>query len=238
MSIARAPSTSLRDKIRRRGYWEFIIRPVSFVEARVSTLDDLALLVARERVRAGGRLYPQINYPGAPNPGIDWVEQGVDREWRIEYWRFYKSGLFYYTLAMYEDYWQNTGLPWPPQESDWRRRSFLDPGEAVATLSAIYEFAARQTQSAAGDASMHLEIKLGNLDCGGRALRSARDQRNFPDEHKALEPRFSRNEDLPQAELIGGTRDLALQAVRDLFRLFAWAPSDGALRRMQEAVGR
>ena len=133
--------SDILQKIKTQGYWEVIIRPTEFIDNRLESLAKCKETVRELSVRLRGWDYPHIDHNNPPTCGIDYVEQGVDWQYKVEFWRYYQSGQFIHYAGMWED--------WQDQSTIWSNKIESKPGEilsivsAVYSLTEIYEFASR-----------------------------------------------------------------------------------------------
>jgi len=227
-------ATSVVEKIQERGYWRVVIRPTTFDPKRIARHEDLFPLVDRLAVRLRGWSYPYVNIAEQPCDGGDWIGQEKDWNHFLEMWKFYQSGQFYHIFGMVQD-WRDESSLWP-EEDDWRPGRIVDPRDAVAYFTEIFEFAARLAMSKAGDNAMQIEIDLRNIE--GRVLPYIQDHADFIQPCQTSAREFVYRRDLTRTELVTDTKSLARQAARELFLRFGWEPSEEVLRVLQETIGR
>jgi hypothetical protein len=225
--------SALHNKILTRGYWQTIIRPGAFMKKRVDDITTLFSIVEKAQVRLRGWYFPHIDYKESYKPGFDWVGQEFEWEHHKSIWRFYQSGLFFYIAALPLD-WRDESNLWPADDN-WKAGTLLGIGDTVATLTEIFEFAARLALSEAGDDMMHIEILVGNLQ----------DRLLYVDSHKrwSLDGRYQTSMakfpdeiDIERSSLISSSKDLALQVARDLFKRFRLDIEMETLRSWQEEL--
>jgi hypothetical protein len=122
--------SDILQKIKLRGYWEVIIRPTEFIDNRIESLSKCKEVVRELSVRLRGWDYPHFDNNNPPTSGIDYVEQSVDWQHKVELWRFYQSGQFLHYFGMWED--------WQDQSTIWGSRLTNKPGEILSIISAVY----------------------------------------------------------------------------------------------------
>jgi hypothetical protein len=124
-------------KIKIRGYWEVLIRPTKFVENRIENLGECKKIMHDLTVRLRGWPYPCYDDNNPPTAGIDYIEQSLEWQHHLEFWRYYQSGQFILFFSILED-WQDQAmrLPLKPVE-------VLDILSILYSLTEIYEFASR-----------------------------------------------------------------------------------------------
>ncbi len=221
-------------KLKSRGYWDVSIRPESFVENRVSKRTDLFDILEHCRVSLRGWSYPHLDEKLKRIIG-DHIEQDFEWDMYIEALRFHQSGLFVHLAGLSEDWRDQSGF-WPPHPG-WRPGSELSIERTVFRLTEIFDFAARLSETAAGDEVMYVEVKLFGLQ--GRKLSVSPDRMPFlPDKvaHDTSTQLFNRA--CLRPELIANRRDLALEAAASLFQQFDWDTQIGLLRDVQQQIGR
>jgi hypothetical protein len=188
--------------------------------------------VAKNSVRVRGWDYPHVDQNGTPLFGRDWSGQEIEWEHHLEIWRLYQSGQFYHILGMFQD-WRDQSSFWPAEEN-WEWGTFLGLEDTVFRFTEIFEFAARLSLTDAGDDFMHIEIKLVGLD---RRKISGAHKRLLFGIGPALSPEFTRPFNHSRLDLIARPKELALDAVSQLFNHFGWNPSKAILREIQSELG-
>ena len=145
--------SDLTQKIKTAGYVEVSIHPGRFVVDRVQPITSLFPIVQRCKVLLRGWDYPHID-PSTPDPvpDIDFVEQESEWEHHLEWWRLYQSGLFLSLRGICHD-WRDQSDLWPA-DKNWRRGDLLVIEDTLLTLVEIFEFAARLSNTDAGDDRM------------------------------------------------------------------------------------
>ena len=112
-----------------------------------------------------------------------------------------------------------------------------DIENAVFRVTEIFEFAARLSETAAGDESMHIDVQLIGLK--GRRLNVGGNRMPFfPDKIAQVDKKRLFGRSCSKAELVANRRDLALEAVASLFHQFGWDAPIEQLREVQQSIGR
>jgi hypothetical protein len=219
--------SEITQRIRSAGYWEVDIHPATFKKDRIPNVLDLFPIVERSKVEVRGWDFPHINRREHPVPHLDFVQQESEWEHHAERWRLFQSGQFAMLRAFAED-WRDRSGWWPPGK-DWKRGGRLGIGDALFTLFEIYEFAARLSNTPAGDERMVVNIDVGGLK--GRALEV-----DDPNRIPFIAERHSQIASYPirtspsRSDLLANSTDLALQAARELFQRFGRDMSIDRLR--------
>jgi hypothetical protein len=216
------------DKIRSRGYWSVVIRPVTFREDRVPA-DDLDKIILRNAVRSRWG-YPIVDVSGSAEwrNGAGWIGQENDYGFiRIEAWRFYTSGLFVHYFSIAGD-WRRDPQNWPPNE-------LIEYQNTIRTFGDVFEFAARLAQSPAGDNPMRVEIDIEGLQA--RRIIDP-EQPWFDRSYKTDDPRWSLSWEGAQVELIANPGKLAAEFASKFFAAFRLFVSPEVLSLIQSKVTR
>jgi hypothetical protein len=219
--------TEIGQKIRGRGYWRFILRPVGFDRDRVS-YGDIENLVHRSVVRFRGWDFPHIDKAGLIY-GSDYVGSETDWAHHVETWRFYSSGLFVHLSGMNLDWtdqsWigRPTGLPDGP---------VLGVTDAIWTVTQATELAARLAVTPAGDEQMVIVTEIGGID--GRELFVDESRRApFHQEYRARIPSYVHEQTVRRDELAAHPDEIARRAILEVFQRFGWRPNREMIREVQ-----
>lgn len=205
-------------KIKTRGYWEVIVRPVEFVDNRIESLAKCKETIRELSVRLRGWDYPQFDYNNPPTSGIDYVEQSVDWHHKVEFWRFYQSGQFVHCFGMWED--------WQDQSTVWSSKKISDPGEILSILSAvysiteIYEFASRLALKGYLGKSCKLSISLHGTK--KRLLTMLDPGRLLDYNYRSNLEVIPHEVSLASENLIAKSADLAMDHIVWMFQRFNW----------------
>jgi hypothetical protein len=152
----------------------------------------------------------------------DWV--GVETDWsnHVEIWRAFRSGQFVFRGGIWTDWLDQHHFGSSGQE--WK------PGEGMPIVSALWsatefwEFAARYSQTEAGDDQMYIEVSFSKLR--GRVLFGDHEQRAwFRNYGPARMDSFTFAREISRAELISDARRLAVTCAADLFAVFGYEPN-------------
>ena len=225
--------SKLLETIRKSGYWKVVIRPSTFDRKRVLDNGTLAHIIRRNAVSYKGWDFPHIEGSGAFEEGPDWIGQEIDWKPILELWRFYQSGQFVHYFGMVEAWDENpAGKLFPP--SDGRCRAELRVESVVARFTEIFELAARLSFTEAGDASMRLEISVGNME--NCVLLTLPQQRGEPTWiPRSVKPSVTFTSELSSTDLVTERRELALGSAVEFFKCFKWNPPVELLRDVQAA---
>ena len=209
--------SALHNKILSRGYWQTIIRPISFKEKRIADIAALFLLVEKAQVRLRGWYFPHINSNAPYVIDMDWIGQEFEWDQHKSLWRLYQSGLFFHIAALPLD-WRDESSLWPADER-WKPNTLLGIGDTIATFTEILEFAARLALSDAGDNDIRIEILAGNLQHRFLYVDS---HKRWPisQPYQTAIAKFPYETEVPRSKLVAESKTLALQAASELFKRF------------------
>lgn len=203
------------DKIRSRGYWKVVIRPTRYEDDRL-TLDECRQAVVDNVVFFRGWDYPHTNRSDIV-AGETWVQHTTDWSHYVEWWRMTQSGQFVHLFGIQED--------WEP-EALVAGYADTDPGDALSVLNAlfaiteIFEFASRLATSTVLEDEAYVEISLTGLE--GRTLIMLDPGRILSGRYTCAVNELTQNWTLTTEELLGGSRELALDYAGWLFNRFNW----------------
>lgn len=213
--------TPVLQKIRSRGFWQVLIRPVRYKPDRIQ-FTTLLPLIQKTSIQLRGWDFPHIDTHNPIHKDVRWIGQECDWGHFLESWRFYRSGQFFYSGGIWQD-WRDQSDLWPA-EKDWKPGTVLGVADTVFHFSEIFEFAARLALTDAGDDFVHIEVKLTGLK--NRSLRNDDPLRmGFVHHYKTSIDEFPSIIDVSRTELIADPNSLALRHVQELFARFGWEPS-------------
>lgn len=203
-------------KLKSRGYWEVKIRPADFKENRIGDLQTCKETLRELKVSLRGWSFPFYNISEPPTNGINYVEQALDWEDKIEFMRYYQSGQFVHYSAMSED-WQ--------EQSRWLRIK-AKPGEFLSIIGClylfteIYEFASRLANKGMLGDFCKISITLyGNRD---RTLTMLDPGRLLFAKYTSAIDVIPRERDVATPDLITKSAEFALDDVVWVFQRYNW----------------
>jgi hypothetical protein len=163
--------------------------------------------------------------------GQDFVASYDDFQGHLEYWRAYMSGQFVYLSSVREA----TEPGWreklergarhrmisPSKDFDWSSvPGFIDVQNFVYTVTEFFEFAARFGQALPRTEATKLTIGLHNI--AGFVLTVDDVRRGWWEYYAADMPALENSWEVPLSELVGSSRQLALEAMQWLLVRFGW----------------
>ncbi len=208
----------LSEKIKSRGFWEVIIRPLKFEENRLETLGECGELVQQCKVRLRGWDYPHISRHYGIRSGVDWVENLTDWEGHKELWRMYQSGQFYHLFSCLED--------WERIRIFWGDRSYTEPGYGLSFVlslykfTEIYEFAARLAKKNLFDDLVKVSVTLhGMMD---RRLVTLDVRRSLHDNYICSIEKIPLSRTMSVEEIVSKSNEYAVDDAFRVFERFNW----------------
>jgi hypothetical protein len=223
----------LLNKIRTRGYFEVEVRPSRFDSNRMETPMKLVDVVRRAQVSLAGWEFPYFsknpqNSESQLEP--DWLGHALQFEHHLEVWRLFRSAQFFGVFAVpYE--WRDESGWWPP-DKDWAPNAVLGAGPVVDVCTWVFEFAARLANLLPGDDALFIGIAFGRT--AGRHLNVGRPNRSpIWAEVRATADKIPVSTSVDRAQLLADPFALAVNAAKQVFELFQWAPADQLLRDLQ-----
>lgn len=216
----------LINKIKEKGYWKVVIRPIDFKKDLIPDVYDCKKIIESSIVSLRGWNYPHIHRDGINICGNDSIESYCD--WKgggyFEYWRFYQSGQFAHYFSMREDYRiSDKKIKQIQSYHDTISTRFLSILSTLYSVTEIFEFAQRLAAKNALGKSVEVIIELGNVygrelffwDSYSRYLSRSYTCR-FREEH-IVEKRVVSKE-----KLIASSDKLALDVCMNIFKKFNW----------------
>ena len=206
------------ERIKSRGYWVVVIRPIQFDEERIRSLEECIRLVRECKVSLRGWDYPHIAREG-PVSGLDWVESSTDWECYKEFWRMYQSGQFVHFFGCREDWWSESSLSGP-------RTRDIEPGSVLSVLSTlfsiteIYEFAARLAEKNLFDDNLRLSVELHGMR--NRKLTILDPSRFLFEDYICAINDLPYSKIISVEDILGRGRDLALDHTLWILERFNW----------------
>ena len=224
--------TELLEKIRSRGYWRVIIRPVAYIEDRIEHFPDLFGILLRTSVELRGLGFPNLGSHSSVKRHRNWIQQECSLGQYLEVWRFYQSGQFVDVRGIEGD-WADSYIAQPPQP-DWAPCRFLVIEDVVDQFTEVFEFASRLAFTDSGDEQMRLHIGLHGIKDRRLTTRDRQSGNPYFKEFSAsVLDEYCYDGVLSKAELVAIPRELALKPAEGLLHRFGYSPSSSLLREMQ-----
>ncbi len=214
---------SLRARIKEAPHWRVLIRPGTFAEERIGTLNECWRIIESSRVSLRGWDYPHLDYRHRQN-GKDWIESWDDYRSHREYWRFYQSGQFLHLFSFAEDRYREKAEAKAKSDApalhNFSPSGYLDAISSLWTITEVFEFAARLAQKANFGDSISITLQM--VEVKDRVLFVSDPARDFSRPYVAREQTLSKEWSLGVGQLLSGSSDLALDAAEWFFERFQW----------------
>lgn len=226
---------ALLEKIKSRGHWQTVIRPMKFVGKRIRDIRALYPILEKTSVHLRGWDFPHLDRHANLHIDVDWIGQESEWEHHLEVWRFYQSGQFMDIAGIPHDWRDQSGF-WPADEKGGPGRR-MSVGDALFRFTEIFEFAARLSLTEAGDDQMNVRITLVGLQDRSLVVEDPRRAPLFAD-YKASLDEFPYEVELARTDLAADPREFALKAAIELFLRFGWEAREDVLREYQAELRR
>lgn len=233
MNTENSEPVKIVEKIKSRGYWQVVIRPLQYEKEKISDLSQCLQLVKDSKVKLRGWDYPHISNREPPYNGIDYVEGTVDWDIHKEFWRMFQSGQFVHLFGCWED-WFDEEVPFIGYSKfhHLKPRTVLGVIMTLYTVTEIYEFAARLAQKNLFENSVFLSINLKGMK--NRKLTCFDVGRRFFVDYVSHIEDIGREKEVPIETLLGKGHEIALDETIEIFKRFNWAsPSRDILKEDQ-----
>lgn len=223
-------NTDAKAKLDERGYWRVEVRPTEYVERRVPSTRLLQRAIEKARVELRGWDFPHIGRSWELPESQSWI--GVDTDWsvHVEMWRAFLSGQFVYRGGVWSDWMDQHHFP--GHGCDWQPKQGIPLVDALWSITEFYEFAARYSQTEAGDESMYVAVSFHGLK--GRSLFGDHSRRRWLHEYgPARMDTFEHAHEVSRPELISEAPKLAKTCSAELFSAFGYEPGSELLDSVQ-----
>jgi hypothetical protein len=224
---------SVTSKLEERGYWRVEVRPSAYVERRVLSTQVLQRAIEKARVELRGWDFPHIGRSWDLPESQDWI--GVETDWsvHVEVWRAFLSGQFVYRGGVWTD-WLDQHV-FRGSGPDWKPRQGMPLVSSLWSITEFWEFAARYSQTEAGDDRMFAEVSFQGMK--GRELFGDHERRVwFQTYGPARMNSFTFAREVSRAELIADAAKLAVTCAEELFATFGYEPARELLESIQSEL--
>jgi len=207
--------------IKSRGYWSINFIPMRDQELKLPTCKEI---IEKSSVEFRGWDYP--HFPRRRDedtdlvPGNNHYEGWIDWGAHKEIWRMYQSGQFVHYLALNEDWWGEDS--WYGEKlKKIKPKTILSIISATYLLTEIFEFLARLGRNEIYKEGVKINIKLCNTR--GRKLEILDfDRGPLFREYKTGIENVEFLKTYSGEEILGNSRNLALDAIIHFFHRFNW----------------
>lgn len=209
--------------------WELIAHPSQYLPERLSNLADMERMVKESQVRLRGWDFPYLGQRGEVGAFNSGFQGRVDWEAIREAFRLYKSGLFVWKRAIWED------LKDMKTEKGKRTLSY---SSAIYSLTEWFLFLARLYESIVNTNSVRILIRV--VGCKNRQLASFDGMEAFffhSDWYESQEDVISFQRDYTVEELRASPAEIAKAFAIHIFQVFNWTKvTDEMIESLQKKV--
>jgi hypothetical protein len=209
----------LLEKIQAIGYWRVNIRPTVIPVEKLS-FADCEGAVDRSRVELRGWDFPHVSRRQDPTHGHaragEFVENWIDWEVHVEFWRMYRSSQFITYRALWEDL--------DKDRHNGRQRpadKVLSVGSAIYTFTEVVEFLYRLYQNGHYALGAQVSITLGGAPQRHLWINDP-NRMPFSDEKVAGADTIEVVREFDIGSLQSADHGRSLEMVRELFEHFGW----------------
>jgi len=169
----------------------------------------------------------------AQHVNTEWAGQADEWEHNLELWRMYRSGQFISFSGIPHEWRDQSGF-WPAYDG-WTAGTHVSVLHIVARFTEALDFAARLSQTKAGDDQMVVSIELRQM--AGRFLMLDSPLRMpLRPFYKADVADIKQERSISRADLIARGRTIALELAEDVFTFFSWRPAQQILADLQREI--
>jgi len=212
------------NKVKTKGYWVINIHPTEYKEKLIPTRTAVNNVVRSAVVELRGWDYPHFSdRDGGPKIISNGVEQSIDWENHIEYWRMTQSLNFFHILALREDWMDSLEY-----KNIWSRGDELKDKKILGVLGTLYtiveifEFSKRLIRQTLLEGKLSVSIQLFGID--GRQLYVDSYNRvpfSFPRVSNSTKP-WKWEKEYEITDVANKVEELSLEAFLDLIDIFGW----------------
>ncbi|MBE0433328.1 hypothetical protein IBX73_07675 [candidate division WOR-3 bacterium] len=226
-------SNSIIDKIKTKGYWRILFRPLTS-EIKIGQLERCKQIVEQNGVKLRGWDYP--HFPRRKDESSDLLPGdnyyvGYD-DWMQfkELWRMYQSGQFIHYKALSED-WYEEGIKHEYAEYNNKYR-ILKITETIYFITEVFEFLSRLTKQGIYKDGVDLSIKLMHTE--GRILYAEHGiGMRYLEHYKTAAPEISFERRYSEKQVAEDAPRLARDVLLHIFERFGWKPSADMIKEYQ-----
>lgn len=226
------------DKIKERGYWKVIIRPIKYHKDKIDSLPNLKKIITDCQVMYRGWSYPHIDRIYS---GDKYVWDKVDWQNHIEYWRFYQSFQFLNYFAMREDWEERIKLIFGGKIEKPRKSGLgLSVFSSLYTFAEIFEFALRLVQKISIKSDIQLKIDLVNTMDRKLFLYQQHQTPFLDDNYVSKIPEISFNGKYTYDDFLSKSPELSFNCCVYFFERFNWdkIPKDFLRKELYKYISR
>ena len=222
-------------EIKSKGYWQMIIRPVTYKPDRIK--DKLAIVDALDSINVSlrGWSYPHIDRQQAPIIEQTLVGQITHWTYFYECWMMIMSGQFFHVAGMRHD--QGATVQTSPFTEIPAGTKVLGVGDTLFRMTEIVLFGTRFANMFAKGEGVDLELEVGGLEARHLVVDDpgrAGFDRYVSRSRTPFKRTIRLSEDASTEEVLATARKLAAE----LFELFGCRLADQVLAEWQSQIRR
>jgi hypothetical protein len=223
--------TEILSKIKSRGYWIIRILPETSDE-RVQTLKELEDAVRSCGVDLRGWDFPHYDYSESPVRHTHYIEQSVDWQGIVEFWRAYKSGQFFSFSSLYGEWDECSAESQGLDEAE--RSKWLSVEDSIFRFTEILEFASRWAAALSFSGKIVVSCTLNGL--GGRVLQLSLARRGLMRRYVSTQDGWRADLEFDTATLLSAPRDLAVDPAIRLLEIFGLDIANSTVKDIQAGL--
>lgn len=216
--------TEILRKIKSKGFWEIEVRPSVYKKEHLSLL-DCQEIIEKCQIRLRGWYYPHIAHHeyGEVFNGNNFVEGLVDSLKHLEVWRMYQSGQFIHYLNFWED-WIGYAPYGQTDNAIHTANNVKSILMTLYTVTEIFTFASRLASNKVFDNSLHISIKLKNIN--NRLLMFEDSFRTLYADYRSRINEMSIIRDVTVEDILANSANIAMGVTVEIFNKFNWLSKD------------
>ncbi|MEX1179446.1 MAG: hypothetical protein WEB63_01345 [Cucumibacter sp.] len=216
----------LREKIVATGYWRVNFRPLATLPESLAFAECEAA-IDRSRVELRGWDFPHVSRRQDDAHGyaraVDYVENWIEWDVHVEFWRMYRSSQFLHYRALWEDLDSDRDNGRPRQSA-----KVLSVGSAIYTITEIFEFIFRLHRSGLYQFGATLQFSLENSFHRQLWINDP-NRAPFSEDKITGATRIPIDRSFSSADLEGADHKLSMSAILELFSHFGWDAAESTI---------
>lgn len=224
------------EKIKSRGYWKVIFRPLIY-EERLFPLLRCRDIVEKNAIQLRGWDYPHFPRRRGEDtglePGNNYYQGWIDWRSHKELWRMYQSGQFIHYRGLWED-WDDEDS-WIAQGNKMPKMLNLGVAHTVYQITEIFEFLLGLVMEGIYKGGVKVLISLFNTRHRKLWLEN-RQRVPFMVERITGADYIDFKNEYNEKEIVDSSSELAVKTILHIFQRFEWIPSKDLIKKDQEEL--
>lgn len=229
--------SAIIDKIKSRGYFRILFRPIIYKEDRILPLSKCKDIVEKYAVNLRGWDYPHFPRREGDDtglaPGNNFYEGWIDWQSHKEKWWLYQSGQFLHYEGLSED-WHDEDS-WIRPERKIEKMVELGVAHTVYLMTEIFEFLLGLTKEGIYKEGLKVTIGLNNTRNRKLWLENPL-KAPFMQDRKTGDDSLEFKNEYSEQEIIENSNELAIMASLYFFERFGWTPLEDLVRKDQQEL--